>query len=155
MFYPPSPWLLWLTSSLQVTASMFFLYYKTHKKNLKKKKKKKKNEFFFFFLNNFFFNLKKKLMINSFIQPYRTRPPASCDTAGFSQIPGRIPFLQGGELILYTCHFIHVKYHTYFLKMCLTSDSINMKITVAKIFCLKLSFRILFIIGRYNHNGNT
>ena len=30
------------------------------------------------------------------IKSYRTRPPASCDTAGFTQIPGRIPFLQGG-----------------------------------------------------------
>ena len=36
IFYPPSPWLLWLTASLQVTASLFFLYHKTHKKNKKK-----------------------------------------------------------------------------------------------------------------------
>ena len=25
-----------------------------------------------------------------------TRPEAECDTAGLTQIPGRIPFLQGG-----------------------------------------------------------
>ena len=33
---------------------------------------------------------------DKFSQSYHTRPPASCDTAGFTQIPGRIPFLQGG-----------------------------------------------------------
>ena len=35
-------------------------------------------------------------LVSAFSQPYRTRPPASCDTAGFMQIPGRIPFLQVG-----------------------------------------------------------
>ena len=35
-------------------------------------------------------------LVSAFSQSYRTRPPASCDTAGFTQIPGRIPFLQGG-----------------------------------------------------------
>ena len=41
MFYPPSPWLLWLTSSLQVTASMFF-YITRHTKRIKNKIKKNK-----------------------------------------------------------------------------------------------------------------
>ena len=31
-------------------------------------------------------------LVSARSQPYRTQPPASCDTAGFSQIPGRIPF---------------------------------------------------------------
>ena len=31
-------------------------------------------------------------LVSAFSQPYRTRP----DTAGFTQIPGRIPFLQVG-----------------------------------------------------------
>ena len=35
-------------------------------------------------------------LVSAFSQSYHTRPPASCDTAGFTQIPGRIPFLQGG-----------------------------------------------------------
>ena len=35
-------------------------------------------------------------LVSAFSQSYRTRPPASCDTAGFTQIPGRIPFLQEG-----------------------------------------------------------
>ena len=35
-------------------------------------------------------------LVSAFSQTYHTRPPASCDTAGFTQIPGRIPFLQGG-----------------------------------------------------------
>ena len=35
-------------------------------------------------------------LVSAFSQSYRTRPPASCDTAGFTQIPCRIPFLQGG-----------------------------------------------------------
>ena len=37
MFYPPSPWLLWLTSSLQVTASFFYIT--RHTKRIKNKKK--------------------------------------------------------------------------------------------------------------------
>ena len=39
-------------------------------------------------------------LVSAFSQSYHTRPPASCDTAGFTQIPGRIPFLQGGQLII-------------------------------------------------------
>ena len=35
-------------------------------------------------------------LVSAFSQSYHTRPPASCDTTGFTQIPGRIPFLQGG-----------------------------------------------------------
>ena len=35
-------------------------------------------------------------LVSAFSQSHHTRPPASCDTAGFTQIPGRIPFLQGG-----------------------------------------------------------
>ena len=35
-------------------------------------------------------------LASAFSQSYHTRPPASCDTTGFTQIPGRIPFLQGG-----------------------------------------------------------
>ena len=34
-------------------------------------------------------------LVSAFSQSYRTRPPASCDTAGFTQIPGRIPFYKG------------------------------------------------------------
>ena len=35
-------------------------------------------------------------LVSAFSQSYHTQLPASCDTAGFTQIPGRIPFLQGG-----------------------------------------------------------
>ena len=35
-------------------------------------------------------------LVSAFSESYHTRPPASCDTAGFTQIPGCIPFLQGG-----------------------------------------------------------
>ena len=35
-------------------------------------------------------------LVSAFSQSYHTRPPASCDTTGFMQIPGRILFLQGG-----------------------------------------------------------
>ena len=35
-------------------------------------------------------------LVSAFSQSYHTRPPASRDTTGFTQIPGRIPFLQGG-----------------------------------------------------------
>ena len=35
-------------------------------------------------------------LVSAFSEPYRTRPPASCDTTSFTQIPVCIPFLQGG-----------------------------------------------------------
>ena len=35
-------------------------------------------------------------LVSAWSQPYRTRPEAEFDTAGWTQIPGRIPFLQGG-----------------------------------------------------------
>ena len=52
MFFPPSPWLPWLTSSLQVTASLFFILQDTKRiKNkinkLKFKKKSIKYKIFF------------------------------------------------------------------------------------------------------------
>ena len=68
MFYPPSPWLLWLTSSLQVIASLFFYItrhtkrIKNKKKKLKKKKKIKLNIIFFLKIlkKNFFKKIKKE-----------------------------------------------------------------------------------------------
>ena len=68
MFYPPSPWLPWLTSSLQVTASLLS-YITRHTKRIKNKikklkLKKKKIKYNFFFENIqkkiIFFKLKKK-----------------------------------------------------------------------------------------------
>ena len=34
-------------------------------------------------------------LVSARSQPYRTRPEAECDTAGLTQIPGRIRFLRG------------------------------------------------------------
>ena len=45
-------------------------------------------------------------------------------------------------------NFIHMNYHTLFLKMCQNINSMNMKITVAK----NKKLRTLFIMGRYNHD---
>ena len=49
---------------------------------------------------------------------------ASCDTAGFSQIPDSIPFLQGGELIVHAkCSIdLHLKQKTWPKHVCKHCD---------------------------------
>ena len=64
MFYPPLPWLLWLTSSLQVTASLFFYITRHTKKNDKNRIK------FKMFFENIF---KKKLKLEKKIETKKNR----------------------------------------------------------------------------------